>query len=81
MITLSNCLSTNTLSIRICMIIIRCECILNLEIKKNLLVSVQNSSVVSAETTVGAKLFQWGIVLREKRILQDITIGLGPVIL
>ena len=71
MITLSNCLSTNTLSIRI----------LNLEIKKNLLVSVQNSSVVSAATTVGAKLFQWGIVLREKQILQDITIGLGPAIL
>ena len=71
MITLSNCLSTNTLSIRI----------LNLEIKKTLLVSVQNSSVVSAATTVGAKLFQWGIVLREKRILQDITIGLGPAIL
>ena len=71
MITLSNCLSTNTLSIRI----------LNLEIKKNLLVSVQNSSVDSAATTVGAKLFQWGIVLREKRILQDITIGLGPAIL
>ena len=71
MITLSNCLSTNTLSIRI----------LNLEIKKTLLVSVQNSSVASAATTVGAKLFQWGIVLREKRILQDITIGLGPAIL
>ena len=54
---------------------------MNLEIKKNILMSARNSSVVSAETTVEAKLFQWGIVLGEKRILQDITIGLEPAIL
>ena len=38
--------------------------------------SALNSSMVSAATTVGAKLFQW-----ENRILQGITISLGPLIL
>ena len=42
--------------------------------------SALNSSVVSAATTDGARLFQWGIVLG-KKILQDITISLGPAIL
>ena len=43
--------------------------------------SALNSSVVSAATTAGARLFQWGIVLGKKRILQGITISLGPTIL
>ena len=43
--------------------------------------SALNSSVVSAATTDGVRLFQWGIVLGKKRILQGITISLGPAIL
>ena len=39
--------------------------------------SALNSSVVSAATTAGAKLFQWGIVIGEK-VLHGITISLGP---
>ena len=40
--------------------------------------SALNSSVVSAATTDGDRLFQWGIVLGGKRILQGITISLMP---
>ena len=42
--------------------------------------SALSSSVVSAATTVGGRLFQWGIVLG-KKIPQGITISLEPAIL
>ena len=42
--------------------------------------SALNSSVVLAATTIGAKLFQWGILLWEKRILKGINRSLEPAI-
>ena len=43
--------------------------------------SALSASVLSAATTDGAKLFQWGTVFGKKRKFQSITLRLGHAIL